>query len=306
MGFQRLNFLALNNNNFQGSLPEVNATELVVLALHKNHLSGVLPSLLSLQHLGVLTLHENSIGGSVNDLSLSATCIDNSKFKMLGMGCVTWKRAISNFKNDTTALFLDTTEAADVQELKENCPSLFGCPGHSTAYITLHRNRFSCKVPAHIAAENVTVAGLVIMGNMLGFGHELNSSWILPEEKQSFLYYSGEVWKSNRNVLYGFLVLLSFAALCYPRRQRLQEALWNLDANGTAWVASSHFALWPRFTQILFVFVSCFIGIEQTCKKCGVCTLIPHMQDPPNVLLPYSMLFVRSLDYMACVIVAQS
>ncbi|CAK9108051.1 Uncharacterized protein SCF082_LOCUS50266 [Durusdinium trenchii] len=243
MGFQRLNFLALNNNNFQGSLPEVNATELVVLALHKNHLSGVLPSLLSLQHLGVLTLHENSIGGSVNDLSLSATCIDNSKFKMLGMGCVTWKRAISNFKNDTTALFLDTTEAADVQELKENCPSLFGCPGHSTAYITLHRNRFSCKVPAHIAAENVTVAGLVIMGNMLGFGHELNSSWILPEEKQSFLYYSGEVWKSNRNVLYGFLVLLSFAALCYPRRQRLQEALWNLDANGTAWVASSHFAL---------------------------------------------------------------
>eukprot|EP00913_Durusdinium_trenchii_P011531 g10826.t1 len=228
MQFRRLTLLTLNNNHLQGSLPDVNATDLVVLALHQNHLSGVLPSLHQLQHLGVLTLHENSIGGSISDLSLSAICMDNSKFRMEGRGCKELKMMKSCQEQ--------------VQRIESNCPSWIGCPSTGRANVTLHRNRFSCSVPERLG--NVSVIGLVIMGNMLGLGRELNSSWILPEEQQSFLYYSYEVWTSNIYALGGFLLLLFFVLLCHlPQRRRVQETSRNLDVSTTARVVSSNLAL---------------------------------------------------------------
>ena len=75
--------------------------------------------------------------------------------------------------------------------LRATAPAGLVAPAPDARNVTLHRNRFSCSVPERLG--NVSVIGLVIMGNMLGLGRELNSSWILPEEQQSFLYYSYEV-----------------------------------------------------------------------------------------------------------------
>ena len=240
MQFRHLTLLALNNNRLQGSLPEVHAPELVVLALHKNELSGKLPSSFhTLRHLGVLTLHENSIGGSISDIRLNVTCMDNSKFALGQMGC--GEISLTTRGNP----WFNFTEN-ELRQIRSNCPTLTGCPRHGTANLTLHRNRFSCAVPERV--DNVTVTGLVVMGNMLGSGYELASSWILPEEKQSFLYYSHEVWQSNWHVLCGFLLLLLLAAVCRPR-QRLQKTLRSLEVSTTAPVASANFGLLPSFVE---------------------------------------------------------
>eukprot|EP00913_Durusdinium_trenchii_P032220 g30169.t1 len=111
--------------------------------------------------------------------------------------------------------------------------------------ITLQHLDLRGRIPKELVPErvdNVTVTGLVVMGNMLGSGYELASSWILPEEKQSFLYYSHEVWQSNWHVLCGFLLLLLLAAVCRPR-QRLQKTLRSLEVSTTAPVASANFGL---------------------------------------------------------------
>ena len=226
----------MNNNRLHGPLPEVVAPQLVVLALHKNELTGVLPkSLHLLKKLGVLTLHENSMSGSINDLNLTVPCMDNARFQRGGMGCEQVK---------ALRLVAPRYVPMNFDEFLSNCPTLSGCSDQGVANLTLHRNRFSCAVPERVSRVNLT--GLVIIGNMLGFGSELNSTWILPEEKQSFLYYSDEVWKTNLYLLSAFLMLLFFAVLCRPqRRRRLQQTSRNLDFVGTARVASSNFAL-PR------------------------------------------------------------
>ncbi|CAK9010967.1 unnamed protein product [Durusdinium trenchii] len=197
MQFRRLNFLALNNNRLSGALPEVTAPELVILALHKNELSGVLPqNLHMLRHLGVLTLHQNFIGGSISNLSLTGPCMDNARFRHGALSC-----SQLGFLYRLLPIFKVRKELS--KQIDANCPTLNdGCiTAHGTANLTLHRNRFSCEVPESISRVNVT--GLVVMGNMLGLGSELNSSWILKEEKQSFLYYSHVVWRSNVSILAG-------------------------------------------------------------------------------------------------------
>ncbi|CAK9014826.1 Probable leucine-rich repeat receptor-like protein kinase At2g33170 [Durusdinium trenchii] len=241
MQFSNLNFLALNNNRLRGSLPPIHASELVVLALHKNKLSGVLPeSLHHLKRLGVLTLHENSIGGPISGLNLSTACMDNSKFRIEGMGC---------------GLKLHHIDPHDpVHQLKQiyaNCPTLMGCDRAGTANLTLHRNRFSCAVPKSLGSSKIS--GLVIMGNMLGSGRELNFSWIRPEEKQSFLYYSKEVWTSNQVVIAGFVLLFFFGALCYQPRQRLEASSPHLNFGTGARVASANLGVLKsaRITTLL-------------------------------------------------------
>ncbi|CAK8989847.1 Probable LRR receptor-like serine/threonine-protein kinase IRK (Inflorescence and root apices receptor-like kinase) [Durusdinium trenchii] len=249
MQFPKLKFLALNNNRLQGPLPEVNTSELVILALHKNQLSGVLPKgLKQLKHLGVLTLHQNFIGGSIIDLSLTTPCMDNAKFITGPLRCWQIKRITGLLS------FLDLP--IDRRAVEANCPTLWdGCKAlNGSANVTLHRNRFSCQVPESLTS-GVPVTGLVVMGNLLGDGSELNSSWILPEEKQSFLYYSKEIWRSQLSILTGFLTLLVFAALCRPQRRgtfpgrRATALRRNLGVRRTARVASSNFAMWPGLDE---------------------------------------------------------
>ena len=244
MQFSNLNFLALNNNRLRGSLPPIHASELVVLALHKNKLSGVLPeSLHHLKRLGVLTLHENSIGGPISGLNLSTACMDNSKFRIEGMGCVRLRALV-----EEKGLKLHHIDPHDpVHQLKQiyaNCPTLMGCDRAGTANLTLHRNRFSCAVPKSLGSSKIS--GLVIMGNMLGSGRELNFSWIRPEEKQSFLYYSKEVWTSNQVVIAGFVLLFFFGALCYQPRQRLEASFPHLNFGTGARVASANLGVLPE------------------------------------------------------------
>eukprot|EP00913_Durusdinium_trenchii_P010494 g9840.t1 len=71
------------------------------------------------------------------------------------------------------------------------------------------QNRLSGNIPTSVTSiDRTEVLGLCIMGNMLGNGREVNSSWILTEEKQPFLYYSPKVWSSHIQLLSGMCVLL--------------------------------------------------------------------------------------------------
>ena len=234
MRFARLKFLALNNNRFYGSLPEIQATELAVLTLHRNTLAGVLPkSMHRLRHLGVLTLHENSIQGSIGDLNLSIPCLDNSKFRLFyTYGC-----------NEAARLAHVISQELRSQ-VRKNCPKSLGqCPATGSANLTLHRNRFSCKIPNSIGSADIS--GLVIMGNMLGDGSPLTSPWISIEEQQPFLYYSPDVWKSNLLVLIGLVILVTFASAICPvlwRRFPVVKRLRTFTAG--ARVVSSNLALW--------------------------------------------------------------
>ena len=88
MQLESLKYLSLNNNRLHGGIPPVDASRLVVLTLHRNELSGVLPeSLQNLRRLAVLTLHENSFDGKVTPLKLTSPCIDNDKMNIRGLGC---------------------------------------------------------------------------------------------------------------------------------------------------------------------------------------------------------------------------
>ncbi|CAK9039824.1 unnamed protein product [Durusdinium trenchii] len=243
MQFERLNFLALNDNRFHGALPEIEASQLVILTLHKNALTGVLPkTLYTLAYLGVLTLHENSIGGGLSRLNLSVPCLDNSKFRLFGMlDCRACGTSAFQFPGDM------------LQQIKVNCPqTLDACPHKGMVNLTLHHNRFSCAVPESLG--NNEVSGLVIMGNMLGNGSLLNAPWISREEQQLFLYYSPQVWKSTILVLTGFLLLMTSAALCRRKLQtKLEETSLGLTNDIEARVVASNLALMKAAVSTLLL-----------------------------------------------------
>ncbi|CAK9019709.1 unnamed protein product [Durusdinium trenchii] len=219
MKFENLTFLALNDNRFTGTLPEIEALELAVLTLHRNGFTGFLPkTLYSLRHLGVLTLHENSIGGSIDGLNLSVPCLDNSRFRIFEIATC----------QDCFEAYADLT-SHQLRQAEANCPKLFNtCPTKGLVNVTLHRNRFSCAIPNSIS--NMHVSGLVMMGNMLGDGSPLNAPWISKEEHQPFLYYSPNIWKSNVFILTGLSLMMTILLVCQLMlRRRLQELSRRLD-----------------------------------------------------------------------------
>eukprot|EP00435_Cladocopium_sp_Y103_P056168 s406_g18.t2 len=275
MQFGRLTFLTLNNNKFYGSIPEVNASRLAVLSLHKNALTGVLPeSFETLNHLGVLTLHENSIGGAISSLNLTVPCLDNSKFHFG-----------HNINCDGCKYIAHLLDRDQLSQIENNCPeSLRKCPSSGIANITLHHNRFSCRVPESIAGTTSTrVLGLVLMGNMLGDGNSL-SSWISKEENQPFLFYSPSLWTSNMLILAGFLALISLKSasaaflgtspllLIYTLSGKYFECsppLWQTTIAGSkannAWSEYAVVTLWCMM-QVLFR--SIVVAIPKATKQC--------------------------------------
>ena len=222
MQLKNLQLLALNNNYFSGAIPEVQAPELVVLALHKNAFTGLLPKgLEDSERLGVLTVHENMLVGAIPPLSLTTPCIDNSRFSIRGLSC--------SFLGSNFACHEPSLRGLGPDGFRQvvNCPRWCDACPNGTANITLHRNHLSGKIPSSISRTGVL--GLCIMGNMLGKGREINSSWILPEEKQPFLYYSPKVWNSHTQLLGGvdllnvvFVVFLYFCIILQvPSMNRL-------------------------------------------------------------------------------------
>ncbi|CAK9049702.1 Probable leucine-rich repeat receptor-like protein kinase At5g63930, partial [Durusdinium trenchii] len=221
--FKNLQLLALNNNYFWGAIPEVRAPELVVLALHKNAFTGHLPTGLdTLEHLGVLTVHENMLVGVIPQLSMTTPCIDNGRYRVSGVSC-------SLLRSETTCNDpMVQAFGADVfQQVIKNCPRWCGACPNGTANMTLHRNRLSGNIPSSIS--RTAVLGLCIMGNMLGNGRELNSSWILPAEKQPFLYYSPKVWNSHTQLLGGMYILFfGMVVFSWPLGQKFLQTYRSL------------------------------------------------------------------------------
>lgn len=188
--------LSLNNNGLSGLIPEVEATELVVLTLHRNSFSGPIPrSFQNLEHLSVLTLHENSFRGPIIPLRLTSPCIDNPRFELHSTTCYILRVFLEAEQTDCRALMeLLHYPILEVELVRLNCPDLCGtCDSEGSSNATFHHNRFSCHVPDTISSNNTAIHATGVMGNMLGQGLRLNASWISAEENQAFLYYSPKV-----------------------------------------------------------------------------------------------------------------
>ena len=206
MQLKNLQLLALTNNCFSGAIPEVQAPELVVLVLHKNAFTGKLPNgLETLGRLGVLTVHENMLAGAIPQLSLTTPCIDNPRFNVQGWSCSLLSSNWATCHESYLKSFLRILVGPHgFQQVVRNCPRWCKACPNGTANMTLHRNRLSGNIPTSVTSiDRTEVLGLCIMGNMLGNGREVNSSWILTEEKQPFLYYSPKVWSSHIQLLSG-------------------------------------------------------------------------------------------------------
>ena len=217
----RLQQLSLHNNGFVGVLPQIIlAQSLVILTLHNNAISGSLPKRFfsELQNLAILTLHGNSLTGSIADgMSLKEPCLDNPHFELHGMDCRDWGDE-SESRCETLASSFLTRE--ELRELIENCPrSCQECEDLSwqqgnNPVLTLHRNALSCGLPEKVtraATATGTAFTLVVMGNMVGDGHDL-PSWVHIEERQEFLYFSDRAHRSNLFIGFGMaFVLLGLA-----------------------------------------------------------------------------------------------
>ncbi|CAK9068716.1 unnamed protein product [Durusdinium trenchii] len=216
---KELKQLSLNNNRLQGEIPLIEATQLVVLTLHRNELSGAFPSSLqSLRHLSVLTLHENSLDGAMSPLQLTTLCFDNPRFIIRGLGCA--NLASANRHCDYGG-FHDEAEAFtfnEAEQVRKNCPDWCGVCPPVGAQVMLHHNRLSCELPMSLS-EVVPVHATALMGNMLGDGRSLSASWISPEERQAFLFYSPAVWRTNLQVMASVL-LLSLGIVVFQKRLR--------------------------------------------------------------------------------------
>ncbi|CAK9000985.1 unnamed protein product [Durusdinium trenchii] len=225
MQLNSLKHLSLNNNRLHGRIPAINATQLVVLALHRNDLSGAVPeSLQNLSHLAVLTLHENSLDGAIGPLKLTSPCIDNDKMNVRGFGCSVLRlilRPRQSPGNETDCSPLQASPSASQDEaqsqkllsaeemelVKRNCPDLCKtCQNGEPAKATFHHNRFSCELPESIS-EGVATYATVVMGNMVGHGQRLNVSWISAEENFAFLYYSPRIWSAQVTVISSILAM---------------------------------------------------------------------------------------------------
>eukprot|EP00438_Fugacium_kawagutii_P036845 Skav204455 [mRNA] locus=scaffold1298:375227:378917:+ [translate_table: standard] len=243
--FGNLKFLSLNDNQFFGSIPEIEAPHLTVLMLHRNALTGTLPLSLSyLNRLGVLSLHENWIGGSISGIRMSVPCLDNSRFKFEGT------ESCGSIDPDW-GLGME-----ERQQFRSNCPDTLGiCPAVGLANLTLHHNRFSCHVPENITGtRGAMISGLVLMGNKLGDGKILNATWLFHEERQPFLFYSQRVWLSEAFILTSFLALVLCMALRPSFLQKkLHEASQRLSSEGEVRVSLSAIALLKTTLGAFFV-----------------------------------------------------
>ena len=72
----------------QRLLRNANQVACWLVALHKNAFTGHLPTGLdTLEHLGVLTVHENMLVGVIPQLSMTPPCIDNGRYRVSGVSC---------------------------------------------------------------------------------------------------------------------------------------------------------------------------------------------------------------------------
>ncbi|CAE7900934.1 XIAO [Symbiodinium microadriaticum] len=105
-----LEFLTLNDNKLYGALPDITASQLTVLALHRNGLTGVLPESFWALANNFLALMFDELSGSLEAM----------------------------MPNDRRAVEMNCPK------------SLKACSAIGSSKLTLHHNRFACAVPESI------------------------------------------------------------------------------------------------------------------------------------------------------------
>ncbi|CAE7747742.1 unnamed protein product [Symbiodinium sp. CCMP2456] len=263
----RLQQLSLHSNGFVGVLPQIIlARSLVVLTLHNNAISGPLPKRFfsELPNLAILTLHGNSLTGSIADgISLKEPCLDNPHFELRGMDCRDWgdesvagcKALASSGSSESSGLARE-----ELRELITSCPrSCQECENPSfqlqNPMLTLHRNALSCGLPEKVTNAAASVFALVVMGNMVGDGHDL-PSWVHIEERQEFLYFSDRAHRSDLFIGFGMAFVL--LGLVFARG-RIWKALFQ----------AAHYA--HESSQVSAVSESCFGVLRFTTLSAILC-----------------------------------
>ncbi|CAE7939507.1 GSO1 [Symbiodinium sp. KB8] len=231
----RLKFLSLARNKLSGSIPAAigRLTSLEDLALFENQLSGRIPHEIGQEILGIraVLLHKNFLEGPFhwsNAAGIRYLTLHENRFQgspPSGLQTMTALDYLTLHGND----FSGTVP-------KLNLPA--------GAWATLHRNRFSCQLPASLGLEDVRAT--VVMGNMVGVGDSITANWIIPPEWQDFLYVSSKVWWGNVLVLAGLpLAFLCAAVIFRQSRQAFSGNIWVLapDVHASS-MQSLQLSLW--------------------------------------------------------------
>ena len=213
-----LTALSLFDNRLSGPIPATigRLTSLQILLLCQNQLSGKIPSEIGTQlpHLRVIMLHKNLLEGQFParwtnaEGMLRLTLHDNRLRGSLP----------SSLQNMTRLRYL-TLHGND---FSGTVPRLSLPEG---AKATLHRNRFSCELPASLAADDVNVSATVVMGNMVSAGDAISANWVRPTELQEFLYVSSRIWWGNMVVLAGLPVTVLGAVAIYSQSRQASAGI---------------------------------------------------------------------------------
>eukprot|EP00439_Symbiodinium_sp_Y106_P056979 s3915_g8.t1 len=189
--------LALHNNRLSGPIPASigRLTSLEDLLLYNNQLTGQVPCELGeqLPRLRAVLLHKNFLEGQFpghwrNAERMQALTLHENRFK----------GSLPSMQNMTMLHYL----TVHGNHFAGNVPKLNLPEG---ARATLHRNRFSCQLPASLGLD---ARATVVMGNMVGVGESIAVNWVSPAELQDFLYVSSKIWRGNVLVLAGLPVAI--------------------------------------------------------------------------------------------------
>ena len=213
--------LALHNNRLSGPIPASigRLTSLEDLLLYNNQLTGQVPFELGeqLPRLRAVLLHKNFLEGQFpghwrNAERMQALTLHENRFK----------GSLPSMQNMTMLHYL----TVHGNHFAGNVPKLNLPEG---ARATLHRNRFSCQLPASLGLD---ARATVVMGNMVGVGESIAVNWVSPAELQDFLYVSSKIWRGNVLVLAGLPVAILGTGGIYFYCQSWQTSARSTQAPG--------------------------------------------------------------------------
>ena len=228
-----LRFLWLARNKLSGPIPAAigRLTSLQVLGLFENQLTGPIPHDIGqeLLHIRAVLLHKNYLEGQFPGNWGRA-----ERIRYLTLHENRFQGPLPTSMQNMTPRYL----TLHGNEFSGTVPKL-NLPGGAKA--TLHRNRFSCQLPASLGLDDIRAT--VVMGNMVGAGDRITANWISPPELQDFLYVSSKIWWGNVLVLAGLPVAFLGAAVIFRQsRQASAESTRALGRDHTSSIGNSMYS----------------------------------------------------------------
>eukprot|EP00438_Fugacium_kawagutii_P012291 Skav221922 [mRNA] locus=scaffold195:71391:72731:+ [translate_table: standard] len=207
LGGDHLQTLYLHNNKLKGEIPKClsHFPGLEVLTLHRNALHGPVPGLV-LRNLNVLTLHENRLQGQLPEELTTAPLLLFSAHSNHFVGSIPSFKLLKDCVDDASFLTGHLVSCRDLpasagpicdphSDVAVHCPKTCGFCSNVSArgpVLLLHNNRLSCGLPEKVTSWPENLRSISLVGNMLGNGSSKLPQWIHLDERQPFLYVSGD------------------------------------------------------------------------------------------------------------------